>query len=68
MDACVDKMTALQYNILPADDTIVSQVLNNLEECQGKSITLTEVMQAIQMVATTSQTVINPRAFEDTCN
>jgi Ca2+-binding EF-hand superfamily protein len=68
MDACADKVAVLQYNTLPADDPIVAQVLSNLEECQGQSITIKEVMEAIQMVANTGQTITGPRAFDEACN
>jgi len=68
MDACVDKVAVLQCNTLPAVDAIVSEVLNNLEGCQGNSITINEVMKSIQQVARENQTIVDPRALDDACN
>jgi hypothetical protein len=68
MEASIDKLMVLKYSTLPADDSIVVEVLNYLEQCQGRSITLSEVMKAIQMVARRSETELTPRLLDDTCS
>lgn len=64
MDTCIDKVAVLKYNALPADDPIVGEVLSNLEESQGNGITIKEVMESIQLVASAHQTIIDLRAFD----